>query len=188
MKNDWTGRTGYRGATFQWVLTKLGFSLIEVVLSLGIVSFVLVALLGLLSVGMGSLRDSNIDTVTGMIFRDVRARLMGETFTPSLAPMVSYYDRSGTLLDQSKPEDVLQNFYRVQVTIQSPAPLPAGTVVGSVLSTAVSVSWPAATVANGTVTAGAQTLNKASASFLISTDSTATWTTLDPEFQALIAF
>ena len=55
------------------------FSLAEVALSMGVISFALVAILGLLSVGINVSRDSGDDTRVAFIMQDVAARVRTET-------------------------------------------------------------------------------------------------------------
>ena len=54
------------------------FSLVEVTLAVAILSFSLVAILGLLSVGINAARDSGDDTKVGFIMQDVANRVRGE--------------------------------------------------------------------------------------------------------------
>ena len=57
------------------VSRRFAFSLIEVVLALGIVSFALVAILGLLSVGLDSSRESIDDTAVTLLGQDAYNRV-----------------------------------------------------------------------------------------------------------------
>ena len=63
---------------------RTAFSLVEVALAMGIVSFALVAIFGLLSVGVNAARDSNDDTKVGFIMQDVAARVRAEASSLSL--------------------------------------------------------------------------------------------------------
>lgn len=62
------------------VLADAGFSLIEVVLALGVITFVLVAVLGMIPVGMQTFRESAADTRAAQMARAVFATLRTEPF------------------------------------------------------------------------------------------------------------
>lgn len=59
-----------------------GFSLIEVVLALGVVSFTLAALLGLLPVGLNTLRQTMNTTAEAQIMQTVSSALQVSDFKP----------------------------------------------------------------------------------------------------------
>lgn len=58
---------------------RAAFSLVEVALAMGIVAFALVAVFGLLSVGINASHDSDDDTKVALIMQDVATRLRAET-------------------------------------------------------------------------------------------------------------
>ncbi len=58
---------------------RAAFSLVEITLSVGIFAFVLVAVFGLLGVGINAARDSGDDMKIGFIMQDVAARVRAET-------------------------------------------------------------------------------------------------------------
>ena len=70
-------------------LPKRAFSLIEVVIALGLVSFVLVALLGLFSAGFNSSRDSGTDTTLVQITEQVFAASV-KTNAPAFGEVRDY--------------------------------------------------------------------------------------------------
>ena len=64
-------------ARFPWH-GRTAFSLVEVALAMGIVAFALVAVFGLLSVGVNAARDGGDDMRIGFIMQDVAARVRAE--------------------------------------------------------------------------------------------------------------
>jgi uncharacterized protein (TIGR02598 family) len=62
-----------------------GFSLVEVVLSLGIISFALVALLGITAVGTSAGLASKWDTEGGQIFEQIMGQLRTKPYTATQA-------------------------------------------------------------------------------------------------------
>ncbi len=59
-----------------------GFSLVEIVLAIGITSFALIATLGLLPVGLNSLRESSTQTAVANISQYIRGELQQISFNP----------------------------------------------------------------------------------------------------------
>ena len=113
-----------------------GFSLVEITLALGIVAFVLIAVLGLFSVGLDSSRRSASDTAISQVVNQV----LSDTRTSDLpapggAPLEFYYNEKGAAVPQ---QEVV---YKVSLSTQSP---------GAALSDAgarlylirLDVSWP----------------------------------------------
>lgn len=96
------------------------FSLVEVVLSVGLMSFALVAILGLMPVGMKSVGEAANATRTSMIAADVEGRIKNMRppidFSSAAAVAVGplYYDRQGVSLSGASG-----GFYRVDATVAS---------------------------------------------------------------------
>jgi uncharacterized protein (TIGR02598 family) len=87
------------------------FSLVEVVLALGVTSFVLMALLGTLPAGVKSVKDSMNDSARANILQQVRAEMEEISFGTSstsadnidktLSGQTNYYSPEGLLLTQT---------------------------------------------------------------------------------------
>jgi Tfp pilus assembly protein PilV len=122
--------------------TARGFSLVEIAIALGIVSFALIAILGLIPVSMNSARDAVDQTRTSMIAQDVYNRMRASMtsndsnsqfyFAAYAAGVASFFfytpegDRNGELLHVPAPGDAPQfygnisrptDFYRAKVTV-----------------------------------------------------------------------
>lgn len=78
------------------------FSLIEVTIAMGVVSFSLLSMLALLPLGLGTLRDSKLEADTGSIQRQLRAELAALPFSelPEFASRTLYFSEEGTLLPE----------------------------------------------------------------------------------------
>ena len=92
-----------------------GFSLVEITLALGIVAFVLIAVLGLFGVGLDSSRRSASDTVISQVVNQV----LSDTRTSDLpapgdAPLEFYYNEKGVVAPQQGA------IYKVSLSTQSP--------------------------------------------------------------------
>jgi uncharacterized protein (TIGR02598 family) len=74
-----------------------GFSLVEVTIALGVLSFAAVAIIGILPVGLTSMRQSMNQTVEAQIVRSIAAQAVTTSFT-NLA-RTAYYDTDGQPLD-----------------------------------------------------------------------------------------
>jgi uncharacterized protein (TIGR02598 family) len=70
------------------------FSLVEITLSLGLVSFALVAMLGLLPTGLSTLRESMGQTVEAQILQTISSRAVISSFT-NISATNLYFDREG---------------------------------------------------------------------------------------------
>ena len=94
-----------------------GFSLIEVALAVAVISFALVAILGLMPVGLKSAAEAGDATRTSMLEAnaeaDIRATVGPTDFTSATARTVTrYYDQQAILLTSATGA-----FYRVDATI-----------------------------------------------------------------------
>jgi len=106
-----------------------GFTLIEVVLALGVVAFAFVALMGLMPVGLEMFRNSIDTSVRAQIVEHVTTDAMETDFdaliSSSNAVTTIYFDDQGDEVTQPL------SIYQVQVTVtgttQLPAPAASGT-------------------------------------------------------------
>lgn len=115
-----------------------GFSLVEVVIALGIISFVLVALVGITAVGTSAGLDSKRDTEGGQIFEQIMGQLRTKPFTESqeanesdpklfpLPPLDAVGEKVFHLDDQSNvvSEQAGSATRQVRISISSPVALP----------------------------------------------------------------
>ncbi|MBW8863810.1 MAG: hypothetical protein JF609_02605 [Verrucomicrobia bacterium] len=92
------------GSTFR--ASHAGFSLIEIVLALGIISFALVGILGLFPVAVNAAADSQHETQAALIARSIFDQLEATPNTPkrTIKPAKKYDDRSvpPVVIDLSK--------------------------------------------------------------------------------------
>ena len=104
-------------------LGKSGFSLIEVALALGIVSFILLPAVALLPVGLESVQASSTQTVTTNIAQQIRGQLQELTYTSlqSLPTTTYYYTSEGNQTTSSDPEVYYKSAFTVTQT-----PVPGG--------------------------------------------------------------
>lgn len=79
-----------------------GFSLVEVTLAIGVVSFAILSVLGSMSVGLSTVRDAKKDTTFAQITNDVGSLLVQTSFT-NLTSLASggpiYFDQAGRQVD-----------------------------------------------------------------------------------------
>lgn len=111
------------------VKSTAGFTLVEITLAIGIVGFCLLALLGLLPVGLNTVRDSMVQVGESGIARQLRVQL--EQVSPnSIAALTSatnYYTQQGVQVSASDAD--FKNAY-YSVTFQVNDPVVAGSVTG----------------------------------------------------------
>ncbi len=125
------------------------FSLVEVVLAVGIVAFVLISILGLMSVGIKANRESADDIAVGLIVQHVSTSLRMEGFTkvnantnyaPANTTPDFYYDATGAGSANGAGTADANTLYACTVIRSSPAALPAS----NVLFLKLQISWPLA--------------------------------------------
>lgn len=86
--------------------SKTGFSLIEVALSIAIVGFGLVALLGLMSVALGTVRDTTDDNRVAIIARHLIADRGGTAFYLTTTSNIPRLDAPASFIPPSSPTNI----------------------------------------------------------------------------------
>lgn len=103
---------------------KAAFSLIEVILALGIVAVAFVPVVGLLPLGLQSYHEANDNSIKAEIFQRIVNELQQtdfETLTSSPNPPYRYFDYQGNEVTASE-----QYIYQVNTRISSTTDLPEG--------------------------------------------------------------
>lgn len=126
-----------------------GFSLVEVVLAIGITSFALLVTLGLLPVGLNTLHESNMQTAVANISQNIRGELQQISFNQNssfniqdLNSTTYYFTKDGVKCD------VTSGFYQAKFELTN------GSVGGmafdatSAQNIKVTLSYPAAAAAS----------------------------------------
>ncbi len=124
------------------------FSLVEVVIAIGIVSFAVVAILGLIPTGLNTLKDSTGETVRAQIVRSIAASALTANFS-SLNASVCFDNDGQPLL----PTDTATYpRYTVNATTNAPS-FPgstSGNFSGSLIALKIEIVLKPASLANGT--------------------------------------
>lgn len=119
-----------------------GFTLTEVVLALGIVAFALVAILGLLPLGLDHSRRAANSTAIATALEEINNRLHGQSIiagTAAFSP--AYFDDHGVFLDPTvTPSNQSRRFYRADVKVGSWTTAPTGT--SGLVPVNIALSWP----------------------------------------------
>lgn len=98
------------------------FSLVEVTMAIGIVSFAVLTLVALLPSGLRSVRESANETAISAIVRSVRGELNQASFsdvTTVLPAQVWYFNEAGNRLDESAPE--AERFFQINFSSAQPS-------------------------------------------------------------------
>ena len=151
------------------------FSLVEVTLALGVVTFALLAIIGLIPVGLTAMKNSIDETVTSLILQDVRERLSTLPFDTAKAVPVYYYDSKGIFVNTQPPNLDPQAYFRVDVKLGPPSSPPPNS---SLLVAVTKITWPV--LSTGAASAGST--NQVKMSFLVTPLTTPQWKVLDPTF------
>jgi uncharacterized protein (TIGR02598 family) len=94
-------------------LTQAAFTLVEVVLSIGVVSFALVSMVGLLPVGMATQRQATSNMVESQIVQGLANEIQLTDFDNLQTQTITYYDREGKSVLASD----VNRLYDVTVTL-----------------------------------------------------------------------
>ncbi|EDY20459.1 hypothetical protein CfE428DRAFT_1656 [Chthoniobacter flavus Ellin428] len=102
------------------VSSSSAFTLVEVTLALGIIVFGLLTAVGLLPLGLDSLRASGADTAGARIVEEINSRLEGSDWdqTHNLADFdgqIYYYDNQGNEI----PSDTVETVMTAQLSVPS---------------------------------------------------------------------
>ena len=119
-----------------------GFSLIEVAIAMGIVAFVLVALMGLLSVGLNSGKKSSEDTQVASMASQL-AGLWRNSTSNHLTPKTTrlyYFDRDG---QQTNTTQAAAAFYACKVVAGNVAPSEIAADTTNLVRVQMIFTWPA---------------------------------------------
>lgn len=123
------------GSAVAWV-RRAGFSLVEVVLAIGIISFALVALLGIAAVGTNAGIESKWDTEGGQVFEQIMGQLRTKPYSdrqqadlsnPKIFPLPALNTNSQESFYLDAENNVVAESLatrKVIVSTQSPVTLP----------------------------------------------------------------
>jgi len=138
-----------------------GFSLIEVVIAIGIFSFAAVAMIGLLAVSLTSEEASSSDTAMATMTQTAMSSLRGDTFSQLTTAngTAMYFDVRGTRLVDSVGNDLTLTtakaagaIYQCTIATASVQPVNSSNTASAtvLMSVVLNFSWPviAATPSN----------------------------------------
>lgn len=100
-------------------LRQRAFTLIEVVLSIGIVSFVMVGMMGMLPVGLATQRQATSNMVESQIVQALTNEILLTDFDSLQNNQKLSYDREGKLLSDNGFSTDGSSLYDVTVTLQT---------------------------------------------------------------------
>jgi uncharacterized protein (TIGR02598 family) len=106
------------------------FSLIEITMAIGIISFAFIALIGLIPVGLTTFHKAMDVSTNSRIVQQVVTDLQQgtKTLSPTTTPPALYFDNDG----DRQAARTTSTLYDVNTIIQSPSSLPGGTTTNLV--------------------------------------------------------
>lgn len=133
------------GSPFRSPLDQAGFSLVEVVIAIGVASFCLVVMLGLIPAGLNTNKDSSGETAAANIVRNISSDLRATAKTSTTTSLYSisfpsgstpitntfYFDESASTNSSNSPNSK----YRATVVLTSNSPT---------ITVWIGITWPAA--------------------------------------------
>lgn len=167
-----------------------GFSLVEVVISMGIAAVALVSIMGMLPYAMEASRDSADETAIATVLEDLHERLKGNSLEPG-APTDSpfFYDQQGMYSPARDTEAVSEAagggpFFRVDVEFNEPAAGASFENANGLLAAVVEVSWPVDAEGEPVGTGNPKT----GITYYLTTLTGTDWEKVDPEYQPKIEY
>lgn len=103
---------------------KSAFTLVETVLAIGIVSTVMIALMGLIPVGMKMMKEAGVNTVGARIAN----KLLGEVQLSEFDDIQQYngkiywFDDMGTQLKKGEDESKIRRIYTAKIEVEEESP------------------------------------------------------------------
>lgn len=93
----------FSGAGAAKLVNRAAFSLVDVVLALGICSFALMAIVGMIPVGLSTFRDAMNTTAQSQIVQSLASEVLltDTNFLAAMSPAPLFYDDQGTVVDAS---------------------------------------------------------------------------------------
>jgi uncharacterized protein (TIGR02598 family) len=172
------------------------FTLVEIILVVAVMATALVAIIGLLPVGMDAARQAANQTVIALIYEDVHNRLQSQPLVPGTASFSPvYFDDRGVLVspgtgatsnsgtNSANSSSFTNAYYRADVTIGSWNAQPANT--SGLLPVTIALSWP---VNNSTGQAIGPKNPQSSVTFGAAPLTGTSWPVIDPTYVSKIEF
>lgn len=101
-----------------------GFSLVEVVLALGVCSFAMIAIVGMIPVGLSTFKDAMNTTVRSQIVQSIASDVLLTDFSKLEEITHRYYDDQGALLDDANTPSLSYTAQVEQHDVTGPAAVP----------------------------------------------------------------
>jgi len=125
-----------------------GFSLVEVTLALGVVSFALLALVGVMPAGLSTMRQAADKLVESQVVRQLGTEALHTPFSElssRFSGVSTYYDDAGLVLSNASASGVR---YRAEVVLAQPA-FPGSTSEANLTNSLWTMRISLATVSSG---------------------------------------
>lgn len=167
-----------------------GFSLIEVVLAMGIAAIALISILGMLPYAMESSRASADQTAIGTVLEEVHERVKGEPIKAGVVAGSPYfYDPQGRFWEEGVADRAagaagFDRFFRVDVELQE---LPSDGPfehADEVLAAVVEISWPVDEEGN----AIGRKNPKTTITYPLTTLTGPDWKVIDPDYEPKVEY
>lgn len=169
---------------------RAGFTLTEIVLTLGVISIAFVGLLGLLPAGLNASRQATDSAVVGAILEDLHNRLQGQplkTGTAGFSP--AFFDDHGVYIDPNASADQqTHRLYRAEVKIGAWNVRPTNT--SALRPITISLYWPVDSAGNPLGKKNAQNIvePKTVVTYCATTLTGSDWALIDPTFVPKIEY
>lgn len=166
------------------------FSLVEIVLSVGIAAIALLSILSLLPHAMESGRDGADQTAIGTVLEDVHDRIKGK---PLVSGVVDgspfFYDQQGRFWKEGVGDRVAgsvgkDRFFRVEVELQSAPGTAPYENTKDLHAATIDISWPVDVLGNPV----GESNPKSSVSYFLTTLTGPDWEIIDPKYKLKVEY
>lgn len=164
-----------------------GFSLIEIVITVGILATVVISLVGILPVGIKSAEDAANRTVLAVILEDVHNRLEGQLLEPGeVAASPFFYDRQGLYIGEDSNEEVKAGrLYRADARLIDIAEGSRLEHTSGLMAVRIDVWWPVDTYSGAPLREGKP---QETITFYVTPLTGADWPAIDTNYRPKIEF
>lgn len=144
-----------------------GFSLVEMAVAIGLIAFALMALIGLMTVGISTSKESEADfrtvVIAEKVFQSVRFELSTKAlFETPPSPWAGsppsreyWFNDNGEVVEAAD----LSRYFRAQVALTSPAQIPSNVDGKMLKAITIEIAWPAAALKAATLSSAVQKNN-----------------------------
>lgn len=173
---------------YQANLKAVGFTFVEVVLSLALVATALISLAALIPAGQKAARDARQRTVIGQVLETVHERIEGQPLKDGpVAAGPYFFDEEGGVIEaDAPPERLARRHLRADVRLAPPAyPETTAQHAPGLKAAIIEIAWPV-DPASGEIVSQPGRDTRAQLTYFVNALTSPGWKQADPSFEPTI--